>query len=59
MPASTAEETHRLLMDAFNRGDVDALVDLYENGAVFLAQPGAPVARGTAGSARRSARSSP
>jgi ketosteroid isomerase-like protein len=49
MPANTAEETHRLLMDAFNRRDVDALIDLYEDGAVFLTQPGAPLARGTAG----------
>jgi ketosteroid isomerase-like protein len=49
MPANTAEETHRLLMDAFNRRDVDALIDLYEDGAVFVAQPGAPLARGTAG----------
>lgn len=49
MRASTPEETHRLLMDAFNRGDVDGLVDLYEDDAVFLVQPGAPLARGTAG----------
>jgi ketosteroid isomerase-like protein len=49
MRATTAEETHRLLEDAFNRGDVDALLELYEDGAVFLAQPGAPPARGTVG----------
>lgn len=49
MPATTAEEVHRLFVEAFNRRDVDALVDLYEDGAVFLAQPRAPLARGTAG----------
>ena len=46
MPATTAEETHRLWTDAFKRGDVDALLDLYEDRAVFLAQPGEPVVRG-------------
>lgn len=46
MPATTAEETHRLWTDAFKRGDVDALVDLYEDDAVFLAQPGEPLVGG-------------
>jgi ketosteroid isomerase-like protein len=49
MPATTAEEIHRLFRNAFNRGDADALLDLYEDGAVFVAQPGAPLARGPAG----------
>lgn len=48
MRAATAEETHRLLADAFNRGDVEELLELYEDGAVFLAQPGQQPARGTA-----------
>jgi ketosteroid isomerase-like protein len=46
MPATTAEEAHRLWADAFKRGDVDAVLELYEQGAVFVAQPGAPLARG-------------
>lgn len=46
MPATTAEDTHRLWTDAFKGGDVDSLVDLYEDRAVFLAQPGQPLVRG-------------
>jgi uncharacterized protein (TIGR02246 family) len=48
MPATTAEETHRLWTDAFKRGDLEALVDLFEDDAVFLAQPGEQPVRGTA-----------
>jgi ketosteroid isomerase-like protein len=48
MPATTAEETHRLFGEAFNQGDLDALVNLYEEDAVFLAQPGQQPARATA-----------
>jgi len=46
MPATTAEEAHRLWADAFKRGDVDAVLELYEQAAVFVAQPGTPLVRG-------------
>jgi uncharacterized protein (TIGR02246 family) len=46
MAARTAQEIHDLWNDAFNRGDVDALTGLYEDGATFLAQPGQPLVHG-------------
>jgi uncharacterized protein (TIGR02246 family) len=39
MPARTPEETHALLAAAFNSGDLDAFVDVYEEDAVLLAPP--------------------
>jgi hypothetical protein len=30
MPATTPEEIHRLFEDAFNAGDIDGLMALYE-----------------------------
>jgi uncharacterized protein (TIGR02246 family) len=38
--ARTAEEVHAVLQDAFNCGDVDALVAIYENDATLLVPPG-------------------
>jgi uncharacterized protein (TIGR02246 family) len=43
LPAGTPAETHRLWGDAFNRGDLDELMDLYEEDAVLVAQPGTVV----------------
>ena len=39
MPAKTPEETHALLAAAFNSGDIDAFVDVYEEDAVLVAPP--------------------
>ena len=36
MPALTPSEVHTVFVDAFNRGDVDALVALYEPDAVLI-----------------------
>ena len=36
MPAYTPADIHRLFRDAFNLGDLDALVELYEPSAVFV-----------------------
>jgi uncharacterized protein (TIGR02246 family) len=36
MPAHTPSEIHTLFLDAFNRGDVEALVSLYEPSAVLV-----------------------
>ena len=36
MSAQTPSEIHALFLDAFNRGDVEALVALYEPGAVLV-----------------------
>ena len=36
MPAHNPSEIHALFLDAFNRGDVEALVALYEPGAVLV-----------------------
>ena len=44
MPAQTPEQIHRLFEAAFNAGDVDALMDLYEPEAVLVVQPGQTVA---------------
>ena len=47
MTASTIEEVHRLWTQAFDEGDVDALVALYEPSATLVFQPGEEPARGT------------
>ena len=36
MPANNPAEIHTLFLDAFNRGDVKALIALYEPGAVLV-----------------------
>ena len=36
MPAQAPSEIHALFLDAFNRGDLEALVALYEPGAVLV-----------------------
>lgn len=46
MPATTPEQIHRLFEDAFNDGDIDNLMLLYEPDAVLVPQPGS-VATGT------------
>jgi len=43
MPATTPEEIHRLFEDAFNAGDIDGLVALYEPDAAVIPQPGSVV----------------
>ena len=40
MPAQTPEQVHPLFEQAFNDGDLDALMELFEPDAVFVAQPG-------------------
>ncbi len=40
MPATSPLEAVRLLDDAFCRGDVDAILDFYEDGATLVVQPG-------------------
>ncbi|MBI3621186.1 MAG: SgcJ/EcaC family oxidoreductase [Nitrospirae bacterium] len=40
MPAHKPEEVHRLFADAFNAGDVQAILSLYEPDAVLVPQPG-------------------
>jgi uncharacterized protein (TIGR02246 family) len=40
MPATTPEQIHRLFEEAFNAGDLDALMELYEPSAALIAQPG-------------------
>jgi ketosteroid isomerase-like protein len=40
MPATTPEQIHRLFEEAFNAGDLDALMELYESDAALIAQPG-------------------
>ena len=40
MPATTPEQIHRLFEEAFNAGDLDALMELYETDAALIAQPG-------------------
>jgi uncharacterized protein (TIGR02246 family) len=46
MPAATPAETHRLWVDAFNNGDVEALLPLYEDDAVFAADTEGTILRG-------------
>jgi ketosteroid isomerase-like protein len=40
MPATTPEQIHRLFEEAFNAGDLDGLMELYETDAALIAQPG-------------------
>jgi len=40
MSATTPEQIHRLFEEAFNAGDIDRLMALYEPDAALLAQPG-------------------
>jgi uncharacterized protein (TIGR02246 family) len=40
MPATTPEQIHRLFEEAFNAGDLDTLMELYEPDAALIAQPG-------------------
>ena len=47
MPAGTPEEVHRLWAQAFDEGDVDAVVALYEPSATLVFQPGEEPVRGT------------
>ena len=47
MAAGTPEEVHRLWTQAFDEGDVDALVALYEPSATLVFRPGEEPARGT------------
>jgi uncharacterized protein (TIGR02246 family) len=44
MPATTPEAAHRLFVDAFNAGDVEALVALYEPDAVLCNSAGQTMA---------------
>ena len=48
MPATEPEQMHREFEQAFNDGDLDALMALYEPDAALIPQPGT-VAEGTAG----------
>ena len=43
MGAQTPEAVHHLFMEAFNRGDLDGLMALYEPGATLVPQPGQTV----------------
>jgi len=47
MAATGPEQMHRVFEEAFNAGDLDALMALYEPDAALVPQPGA-VAEGTA-----------
>ena len=47
MPATEPEQMHGLFEQAFNAGDIESLMALYEPDAVLVPQPGA-VAEGTA-----------
>jgi uncharacterized protein (TIGR02246 family) len=40
MPATTPEQIHRSFEEAFNAGDLDGLMELYEADAALIAQPG-------------------
>jgi uncharacterized protein (TIGR02246 family) len=46
MPATSPEQIHRLFGSAFNAGDLDELMTLYEPDAALIPQPGS-VAHGT------------
>jgi ketosteroid isomerase-like protein len=39
MAASTPEQVHRLFEEAFNAGDLDGLMELYEPDAALIAPP--------------------
>jgi len=43
MPACKPEEVHRLFSEAFNAGNLDAILSLYEPDAVLVPQPGQTV----------------
>jgi uncharacterized protein (TIGR02246 family) len=43
MAATTPEQIHRLFEDAFNAGDIDGLMVLYEPDSVLVPQPGSVV----------------
>jgi uncharacterized protein (TIGR02246 family) len=43
MSATTPEQVHRLFEDAFNAGDIDGLMVLYEPDSVLVPQPGSVV----------------
>src|SRR5688572_28642592 len=40
MSATTPEQVYDVLKDAFNAGDIERLMTLYERDAVLVAQPG-------------------
>ncbi len=40
MPARTPEGTHQAFAEAFNAGDMDSLLALYQSDAVLIPQPG-------------------
>ena len=44
MPATEPEQLHRLFEQAFNAGDLEALMELYEPDAALIPQPGVTVA---------------
>ena len=48
MPANNAEEIHALLAAAFNSGDIEAFLELYEPEALLLVPPDGRPARGEA-----------
>src|SRR4051794_37617714 len=50
MPAT--EQLHRLFEQAFNAGDLEALMDLYESDAAPIPQPGVTVAGATVSAMR-------
>lgn len=43
MPAQRPHEIHTLFLDAFNRGDVEGLVSLYELGALLVTGRGTAI----------------
>ncbi len=43
MGAKTPEAVHHLFVEAFNRGDLDGLMALYETGATLVPTPGQTV----------------
>ena len=48
MVVQSAEEAARAYEDAFNSGDLDALMDFYEPGATLVSQPGQVASGATA-----------
>ena len=53
MPARIPQDIHPLFLDAFNGGDVDALVALYEPNAVLVTGNGPALGRDAIGEAYR------
>jgi len=45
-PARTPEEIHAILADAFGRGDLDAVVDLYDEDAALVVPTDGRIVRG-------------